>query len=354
MSSVTGVTVMMAELLRLIPSVDPETEAAYQSYEGLKTSADLAVSLAARHPDAACVVGVNTHIEVQWELSIELLEWCERRAIPAYIYVHDYWPHHRDRVRHVTGRYGVGLLASTPFIVDSLAEDGFVATLVTVGVPLADSAGASAASRAVPKLVASVGRLVPRKRFADIVRAFCHARLDRVARLYLKLVPSHVYGGDEDAEQLRLVQNEIERGCAAPESVRIDRTPTVPHDYSPYSVYVCASGYEGFSMTPIEAAFRGCPPVMSEIPPHRAIAGALFGDRAAEFLYPVGDHEALADLLRDEIATERRSTFLAAHLGKIRATIESRWSLHTTARLLARLCRETRPTPASTTSADRP
>ena len=40
--------------------------------------------------------------------------------------------------------------------------------------------------------------------------------------------------------------------------------------------------YEGFSMTPIEAAYTGCPPLMSEIPAHRAIAQTLFPGQAGD------------------------------------------------------------------------
>ncbi len=349
---VSGVTVMVSDLLQLIPAVDSGTCAAYQSFEGLRTPADLTESLDSRYPDAGCVVGVNLHIEVQWELSLALFEWCERRGVPAYVYVHDYWPHHRENLRLLAGRCGARLLAATPFILETLGQDAFEATLVMVGVPLGDDlpAGRALWPSPFPRLVASGGRLVPRKRFPDIVRAFCQARLDGAARLYLRLLPSLVYPPDEDDEQFRRLEAEVRAGCEG--CIHLHRVMMGPLDYDAYSAYVCASGYEGFSMTPIEAARRACPPIMSDIPAHRAIAGALFGDSAAEFLYPMGDHRALAELLRDEIATGWRRTFLAGRLQEMRATIESRWSLRTTARMLAFLSHGTRSAAATGSSGD--
>ena len=79
---------------------------------------------------------------------------------------------------------------------------------------------------------------------------------------------------------------------------------------------------------------------MSDIPPHRKSAQALFGDRADDFLFPVGDPRALAHLMRDEIMTGRRKALLDAHLAEIRATIVARWSLQQTARALAGLARD--------------
>jgi hypothetical protein len=78
---------------------------------------------------------------------------------------------------------------------------------------------------------------------------------------------------------------------------------------------------------------------VSDIPAHRAVVGALFAERASAFLYRVGDHRALAALLRDEIDTERRGRYLACRRDAIRAVIEARWSLRPAAHALARLAR---------------
>ena len=74
-------------------------------------------------------------------------------------------------------------------------------------------------------------------------------------------------------------------------------------------------------MTPIEAAYSGCPPLMSDIPAHRTIAAALFGDGAHEFLFPVGDVAALGHLMRDEIQTGR-----LAHPFDPGSAMSERWS----------------------------
>jgi hypothetical protein len=92
-------------------------------------------------------------------------------------------------------------------------------------------------------------------------------------------------------------------------------------------------------MTVVEAAFHGCPPLMSAIPPHERTARALFGAAAGDFLFPVGDHQTLAALLRDELATARRKALVDARLPETRATIAERWSLDATTRALAGLVR---------------
>lgn len=336
LSHVTGVTVMIAEILRLFPAAGKGV-ASYLSFSG--TPADLIAELDGKHRDAAAVVGINLHIEVQWEFSLALLSWCRDRGVPAWIYVHDYWPHHHDRIAAVLDR-GAKLLASTAFLRDSLAADGYAAEIITVGVPLPEAMPPLPPHPwpTTPLIFASAGRLAPRKRFADIARAFREAALGDTAALYLRLLPSHVFPGGDDEEQLRLVVSEIPEEDLRTGRVRLDQEPSVgSFSYSPYFAYVCASSYEGFSMSPIEAAYAGCPPLMSDIPAHRVIADTLFGNRAADFLYPVGDTAALGRLMSDEVATERRREFLAAGSAEIRATITSRWSLANTVRLLAGL-----------------
>ena len=334
LATVCGTTVMFGELLRLAPQSAPQIELAYQSYEPHASAAELRARLDAAHPDASCVVAVNAHIEVSWDLSEELFGWCLARGTPAYVYAHDYWPHHKDNLRTLTTRFGARLLASTPFVADTLLREGFSPQVMEVGVPLPD-AWPAARTPASPKVVASAGRLVPRKRLPDIVRAFAESELDGLARLYLRVLPSNVFSPASDGEQLREIEAEVERARLT--SVVLDRQPGERPDYSAYSAYVCSSSYEGFSMTVIESAFHGCPPLMSDIPPHQGIARALFGERAGDFLFPVGDHRALAALLRDEITTAWRKALLDARIAEIRATIASRWSLEETARALARL-----------------
>ncbi len=341
LSHVTGVTVMIAEILHLLPSIGAGG-AAYLSFSG--TPDDLIRELGEKHRDAASVIGINLHIEVQWEFSVALLKWCKAHGIPVWVYVHDYWPHHFDNIGTVLENGGK-LLASTAFLRDSLAADGYAAAVVTVGVPLRGKLSPIHPSpwQTNPLVFASSGRLTPRKRFYDIARAFRAAALGDRAILYLRLLPSHVFNSGEDAEQIHLIEKELPEDYKETGRVRLDCVPSVcAFDYTPYFAYVCSSSYEGFSMSPIEAAYSGCPPLMSDIPAHKVIVQTLFGHRAYDFLYPLGNTDALARMMRDETATRERRIFLTAHSAEIRATIKTRWSLVTTAKLLAGLGRPAR------------
>lgn len=332
---VSGVTVMIGEILRLFPGGEKATD-----YFALPDStAQLAKELEAWRGDIASVVGFNLHIEVKWEMSLALTDWCGKRRIPFWVYIHDYWPHHRDNVAELSRR-GCRLLASTPFLRDALAADGFASRIVTVGVPLPAASFPCQPSvwPAGPRVFASAGRLSPRKRFHDIARAFREAALGDAARLYLRVLPSQVFSDSDDEAQMRLLTAEIPDAALCSGQVVLDRQPTpAPFDYSPCFAYVCSSSYEGFSMSPIEAAYVGCPSLLSDIPAHQAIARALFGNRAADFLYPAGETAALARLMRDEAANQRRRRCIAENSGMIRQTIETRWSLANTARALAEL-----------------
>ena len=334
LSHITGITVMMKEILRLFPT-RKECIASYISFSG--TLEDFISELDEKHYDATYVIGINLHIELKWEYSLALLQWCKVRHIPIWIYIHDYWPHHFGHVATVVEK-GAKLLASTKFLQNSLAEDGYSAKVITVGVPLPEELPPLKPSPwiTVPKVFASAGRLAPRKRFYDIVRAFREAALENKAVLYLRLLTSHVFKRSEDAEQINLIEAEIPEDYKKRGSVRIDHVPSAStFNYSTYFAYVCSSSYEGFSMSPIEAAYFGCPPLMSDIPAHKAIAQTLFGDQAADFLYPLGDTTALAKMMRDEVTTEQRRQFLISHITEIRSAIRTRWSLTNTAMLLA-------------------
>jgi len=347
LTNITGVTVMVSELLRRIPAVDPGVEVSYLSFDDFANPGSLEEFLEHRHSDAACVIGANLHIEVRWDLSQALARWCACHSIPLYDNVHDYWPHHRDNLAQLVDRWKVSLAGASPYIIESLAAAGCESRCLPMGVQLP---GGLASPRPSPKVIASVGRLIRRKRFPDVARAFCSAGLDKSEKLCLTLLRSQVFGAEQDYAQLSAIRNEIERPGVKRDAIELSFVPTVPPDYSSYSVYVCASDYEGFSMPPYEAAYCGCPPILSDIPPHRWMAGALFGERASDFLFPAGATEVLADLLSDEIATGRRQDWILADHARIRSTIESRFSLQTTARAFAQLCREAASFPGTTGS----
>lgn len=334
LATVCGTTVMFREVLRLARRAAPGVAIAYESYEPYASAAALRARLDDAHADAAAVVVGNAHIEVGWELTEAVFAWCRDRDVPAYVYAFDYWPHHKDTLVALTTRYGGRIIASTPFITDTLDREGFHSELIEIGIPLPD-AWPAATTPSSPKTLASAGRLVPRKRLADIARAFARSGLDGTARLYLRVLPSNVFSAEDDRAQLGEIEAEIERARLT--GVTLDTRAGEPPDYASYAAYVCASSYEGFSMTVIEAAFHGCPPLMSDIPPHRRTANALFGEAASDFVFPVSDDAALAALMRDEIATGRRKALVDRRLGEIRATIAARWSLDQTTRALARL-----------------
>jgi hypothetical protein len=100
-------------------------------------------------------------------------------------------------------------------------------------------------------------------------------------------------------------------------------------------VYVSAAEYEGLSMTPLEAVLQGCPFLLSDIAPHRAIAAALLPD--IPVLFGVGDRPALAALLEHELRTGERRTAVRERAQEIHAIAEADWSLRSTARRLGQL-----------------
>jgi glycosyltransferase involved in cell wall biosynthesis len=339
LSSVTGVTVMLTELLKLVPSIRNDIDVSYLHYEDVNTPHEIDAALEAAGLDDGWVLGVNLQIEVQWELSLALARWCARRSVPLYNYVQDYWPHHLENLNVLTKDCGVRLVGSSQFIIDSLADDGFKAEFLPMGAQIPAEVLPRDTSLAI--VVASVGRLIRRKRFPDIVRAFCAAGLDKTSELQLTLIRSHVFPTDEDNRQLEMIKREITTPGVRSNSIQLRMTPVVPFDYSHATVYVSASDYEGFSMPPYEAAYSGCPPILSDIPPHRMMARAVFQDMAEDFLYPVTNTEVLAERLRDEITTQRRRRYISENQTRIREIIATNYSLKTTANALVQLC--TRP-----------
>jgi hypothetical protein len=169
---------------------------------------------------------------------------------------------------------------------------------------------------------------------ADIVAGFGRAALGPAATLYLRVAPSLVFQPADDRSILEGIRAE-QRGCADPTLVEIDERPRRGTDYRDWAVYVSASEYEGVSMTPLEAILQGCPVLMSDIAPHRHIVSELFAGRSDDVLFPVGDRDALAGLIRHEVLTGERRADVRARTRHIHETIEGAWSLHRTARDLA-------------------
>jgi glycosyltransferase involved in cell wall biosynthesis len=334
---ISGLTISVGELQRLIPEVDPRVTASSLSYEGAPEPADLVRVLDREHREVNSVVGLNLHIEAGWEHSLALAGWCDGHGVPLVLHVHDYWPHHRQAVATLTARFGALLLAITPAIVADLAVDGFAALLVPAGVAVPAWPAVSTPPFPPPPTVAAVGRLVPRKRFADVVTGFCRAGTPPGSRLYLRLPPSLVFPGQQDSERLEEIAAIAAGARGRP--VVLDTQPVRGTDYTRWALYISASEYEGVSMTPLESILQGCPFLLSDIPPHRAIAEALFPDQPEDVLFPVGDVDALAVLIEHELRTGERQAQARANAPQIRRIIERSWSLRVTAERLVELTR---------------
>jgi glycosyltransferase involved in cell wall biosynthesis len=344
LAAVAGTSVLLRGLMQEIPDVEPRLRGAYLDLGATADPAATVAEFSATCDGALRFLGVNTHIEQHWERSLACYELCQRKDVPAFVWIHDYWPHHGASVRLLDEELGVTLLASTPTVRDGLVDDGFRARVVQVGIPLAnlDVRTVPAAAMA-PFVVGTAGRLVRRKRQADVVRAFEGACLGEGAELRLRLLPSLVYSSTDDAAVLAEVTGPIGAIAASGSRVVVQREASELHRYAAYSVFVCASDYEGFSLTPVEAIYCGCPALMSDIPAHREIASVLHPDDRDEVLFPCGDVARLAELLRDEARSGRRRTRLQARAHELRALIEARWSLQDTARgLVDAVCRTRR------------
>ena len=339
LEQLSGVTLILGNLLELVPRFAPDLKVEYLCLENLGTPEHVIETMHRQYSDVSCILGFNLHIEPCWKLTSALTAWTKNSSCRRFVYVHDYWPHHLEALERLQNRDGWSLLASTEFIRESLGNNGFSSKLAQVGLPLSNIASnyASARNHENPPIIAAAGRLVPRKRFIDLVEAFCEYRLFEQSKLLLKLTPSLVYSIEDDLSQLKEIQTVFEKWDIPMGAVSIERRITAAHDYSRYTLYVAASAYEGFGMTPIEAAYSGCPPFLSDIPPHRAIAKILFGKHSPRFLFPVGDKRALATLLSEELRTGWRRDYLNTQSNRIKTTIDTHWSLEKTARLIAGL-----------------
>jgi glycosyltransferase involved in cell wall biosynthesis len=345
---ISGLTITLAELVRSIPEVDARVAASSVSYEQAGDPDELVAMLERDHRDADNLVGFNLHIETGWEHTLALAGWARRRGTPFYLYIHDYWPHHREAVAILTKHFRAHLLVITPAIVSDLAAHGFASRLLPAGVAVPPQPITTPLRSAAERpTVAAVGRLVPRKRFGDVVGAFCRVEIPPDAVLYLRVPPSLVYPPEQDRVRLDEIRAEAGR-CLRNGRVVIDTQPRAGTEYGDWSVYVSASEYEGVSMTPLEAILQACPFLLSDIAPHRAIAEALFPGRAADFLFPVGDREALAALLEHELQTQERRSEARDRAAELHAVVEREWSLRTTARRLVQLCRGKAARPAVT------
>jgi glycosyltransferase involved in cell wall biosynthesis len=130
-------------------------------------------------------------------------------------------------------------------------------------------------------VVLGVGRLVPQKDFATLLRAFARVRTRTDARLVIL---------GEGRERAHLEQLADELGIA--DHVDLPGSdPNPPACMARASVFVLSSAWEGFGNVLVEALATGCPVVSTACPsgPSEILVEGRFGR-----LVPVGDARALA------------------------------------------------------------
>ncbi len=131
-----------------------------------------------------------------------------------------------------------------------------------------------------PPVVLGVGRLVPQKDFATLLRAFARVRARRPARLLIL---------GEGPERPALEALAAELGIAA--DVRLaGRVADAPAYMARAAVFALSSAWEGFGRVLVEALAVGCPVVSTDCPsgPREILEGGTFGP-----LVRVGDADAL-------------------------------------------------------------
>ena len=155
-----------------------------------------------------------------------------------------------------------------------------------------------------PPVVLGVGRLVPQKGFATLLRAFAEVRRQRPARLV-------ILGEGPDPEATAKRRAELE---ALAGELDIAGSLDLPgHADNPFAwmaragVFVLSSTHEGFGNVLPEAMACGCPVVSTDCPsgPAEILDNGRWGR-----LVPVGDHAAMAEAILATLAEPPGSTQL--------------------------------------------
>lgn len=141
-----------------------------------------------------------------------------------------------------------------------------------------------------PPVVLGVGRLHPQKDYATLVRAFSRLRAEFDARLV-------VLGEGRQREELAA----LVRTLGLEGEVSLRGTVTNPYPYMrEASVLAVPSKTEALPFAPIEAMACGCPVAATRC--SEGMVGIL-GDGRYGSLVPVGDPDALAAAIADELRT---------------------------------------------------
>lgn len=157
------------------------------------------------------------------------------------------------------------------------------------------------------RYVVAAGRLVPVKRYHDLIRAFAKVAAER---------PDwglRIYGGGEQRDRLAALIEELRLG----EQVRLmGRVMPIEAELAKGSVLAVSSGMESFGMTIVEAMRVGLPVVSTDCP---LGPGEIIDHGTDGLLVPPRDTDAMAaallELINDD---ERRRAMGAAALRKAR------------------------------------
>ncbi|MBX6751007.1 MAG: glycosyltransferase [Micromonosporaceae bacterium] len=206
--------------------------------------------------------------------------------------------------------------------VDELAALGVPRSKVSIVASGVDAQRFTPVGRAAPRTpgrrrILTVGRLVPRKGFDELV----HALPDLPdAEVVVAGGPPGELDTDPEARRLRSLAEDLgvgDRlrllGAVPPEQM--------PQWYRSADVVACTPWYEPFGLTPLEAMACGVPVVA------RAVGGLRDSvvDGSTGFLVPPGDRRALVEALGAVLADEgRRREFGAA--ARLRAVSRYGWS----------------------------
>ncbi len=208
-------------------------------------------------------------------------------------------PAARIRLERALARDAAHLIATSTEEIGELVRFGiprYAMTVVPCGVDLDvfRPEGPTAERGSRPRIV-SVGRLVPRKGFATIIRAM--AAVPDAELLIAGGPPSQDLADDTEARRLRQVAKRA--GVAD----RVTLLGAVPRDemaalLRSADIVACAPQYEPFGIVPLEAMACGVPVVAS------AVGGMVdtVVDGATGLLVPPGRPDALATALRQLLA----------------------------------------------------
>lgn len=143
-----------------------------------------------------------------------------------------------------------------------------------------------------PPVILSAGRLTPQKDYPTLIRAFASVRRERPARLVIL---------GEGAERPALESLARELGCAA--DMALLGFVSNPYPFMRAArMFVLSSAWEGFGNVLIEAMSLGTPVIATDCPwgPAEILDHGRFGR-----LVPIGDVDALAEAIRNELAAAR-------------------------------------------------